>query len=531
VQEAPARPDHADGTPGRHRYLLPLSARTEKALEEQAKRYVEFLSGDAPAWRDVCHTASQRRDHHDCRLAVLAGSKQRAVELLRALAGGELRPGVFRGRKPFGRGLKTALVYGSEAVAWQPHLVEIAAIVAGASLDLEEIDAALRRAAGATLAMVLNEKDRWSDPAFARPALVALQLVLTAWWRGVGVAPEVVVGRGVGELAAAWAARMLTAEEALRIAAAGSGRELAAVLDKLESRPASLPFLSGADGRLHRGADASHWQLCLDSCDGWSAALAALRSRNVDLCLEVGPGFLANPSAPGGKQSDGLGLIVPSFSPGEGDLLAAVGALCAAGADVVWQRVGPAQGRCVRLPGYPWQRQRLWPAVKNWLTQPLRDTADESSKSSAAPAREPLADGVAPQPRSRPELTVPYVPPRTPIEQQIADSWSALLGIDRIGVHDNFFELGGDSLQATILLNRLREELNEAIPAEVLFQVQTIADLASYLEEHYPAASAIPQLARDDRSQELLDRLDELTDDQVESLLSEAAVEGEASHE
>ena len=70
----------------------------------------------------------------------------------------------------------------------------------------------------------------------------------------------------------------------------------------------------------------------------------------------------------------------------------------------------------------------------------------------------------------------------------MAQSWSAILHIDGIGVHDNFFELGGDSLQATILLNRLQEHLGESIQSHVLFQVQSINDLADYLREHCPGA-------------------------------------------
>ena len=39
-----------------------------------------------------------------------------------------------------------------------------------------------------------------------------------------------------------------------------------------------------------------------------------------------------------------------------------------------------------------------------------------------------------------------YVAPRTPSEQQLASLWTALLGIEEIGIHDNFFELGGHSI-------------------------------------------------------------------------------------
>ncbi len=175
----------------------------------------------------------------------------------------------------------------------------------------------------------------------------------------------------------------------------------------------------------------------------------------------------------------------------------------------------------------------------------------------------PPSQGLAAEPavaaevRVRPDLTAPYVAPRTPLETEMAESWSAILRIEGIGVHDNFFELGGDSLQATILLNRLEENLGEGVPGHVLFQVQTINDLANYLREHCPDAVrrrypdeavapdgepgdaspsrkvanaggdvSIPRLARDRQAEDLLARLDELSDEEVESLLGEAAGDG-----
>ena len=65
------------------------------------------------------------------------------------------------------------------------------------------------------------------DPAWTQPAIYALECALTALWASVGIAPSVVVGHGLGELAAAQAAGVFTLEEGLRLAAApgqpGSG--------------------------------------------------------------------------------------------------------------------------------------------------------------------------------------------------------------------------------------------------------------------------------------------------------------------
>ncbi len=107
--------------------LLPLSARTERALHDLVARYEKLLRDDPPAWSDVCYTAAQRRDHHDCRLAVLANSHQQALELLQGFLGGESQRGVFSGRKPYGRDLKIAFVYDGRAESWRPHLSRLAA--------------------------------------------------------------------------------------------------------------------------------------------------------------------------------------------------------------------------------------------------------------------------------------------------------------------------------------------------------------------------------------------------------------------
>ena len=43
---------------------------------------------------------------------------------------------------------------------------------------------------------------------------------------------------------------------------------------------------------------------------------------------------------------------------------------------------------------------------------------------------------------------IEIVKPQTEIEQQLAQIWSQLLGLESISIQDNFFELGGDSILA-----------------------------------------------------------------------------------
>jgi len=83
-----------------------------------------------------------------------------------------------------------------------------------------------------------------------------------------------------------------------------------------------------------------------------------------------------------------------------------------------------------------------------------------------------------------------YVAPRTQLERFLADKWQEMFGIDRIGVHENFFELGIDSVKAAVFLNRLQQDLGEAVYIVALFDSPTIAGLAIYLSAHYPKAVA-----------------------------------------
>jgi acyl-coenzyme A synthetase/AMP-(fatty) acid ligase/thioesterase domain-containing protein len=87
--------------------------------------------------------------------------------------------------------------------------------------------------------------------------------------------------------------------------------------------------------------------------------------------------------------------------------------------------------------------------------------------------RLPTPDG------TRPELDVPYLPPRTPLETRLAALWAKLLQIDRVGLYDNLFDLGSNSLVAAQAVAALREELGIALPLRYIFDGPTVAELAA----------------------------------------------------
>ena len=105
---------------------------------------------------------------------------------------------------------------------------------------------------------------------------------------------------------------------------------------------------------------------------------------------------------------------------------------------------------------------------------------------------------------SRSDQSIPFVAPRTPIEQQLAGIWSGVLSIDQIGIHDDFFELGGHSLLATQVLSRLRQALSINLPLYSLFELPTIAQLAKRIEA-IRGVSPIPQQSIDDVTEDYLE--------------------------
>lgn len=80
--------------------------------------------------------------------------------------------------------------------------------------------------------------------------------------------------------------------------------------------------------------------------------------------------------------------------------------------------------------------------------------------------------------------------PQTALEEKIAAIWTDVLGVERVGMTENFFDLGGHSLSGLRLVNQLREALGEHVALAIVFEAPSIARMAKFLEENFPAAVA-----------------------------------------
>lgn len=82
----------------------------------------------------------------------------------------------------------------------------------------------------------------------------------------------------------------------------------------------------------------------------------------------------------------------------------------------------------------------------------------------------------------RPELERPFAPPRTRLEQELAEIWSEVLGISPVGIHDDFFALGGASMKSLRIVAKMQQTVLQTdakwMTPELLFEHPTIAELA-----------------------------------------------------
>ncbi len=79
------------------------------------------------------------------------------------------------------------------------------------------------------------------------------------------------------------------------------------------------------------------------------------------------------------------------------------------------------------------------------------------------------------------QIKTTFQAPETELEEQIAQIWKEVLGIETVGVDDNFFDIGGHSLAVIQVHNKLKSLLHLNFSVTVLFQLPTIRMLAEHI--------------------------------------------------
>ncbi len=76
-----------------------------------------------------------------------------------------------------------------------------------------------------------------------------------------------------------------------------------------------------------------------------------------------------------------------------------------------------------------------------------------------------------------------YVAPQTQTERLIAQLWSEILNIEKVGRNDHFFDLGGHSLRAIQIISRLNQHFRVSIPLRDIFHIPRLHMFAQHIDD------------------------------------------------
>lgn len=224
LEEAPAL-HPADNDIERPLHLMTLSAQSENALKELARRYETFLETHPDdSLADICFTANVERSDFPYRLAVSADSTQQLREWMRAFTTGSGPSKLVSGHVKGGNHPKVAFLFtgqGSQYVGMGQQLYYTQptfrkALDRCAEILKSHLDRPL-------LSVIFGEEGDSSvlnETAYTQPALFALEYALAEMWRSWGIEPSIVMGHSVGEYVATCVAGVFSLEDGLKLIAA-----------------------------------------------------------------------------------------------------------------------------------------------------------------------------------------------------------------------------------------------------------------------------------------------------------------------
>lgn len=250
----PSMPNEEQHSTSGTKQLFTVSARTEAALSDLAKRYADLLGAEGSLEEvnvaSLCYSAATGRSHFSYRAAFAADDPLKLAHALNDFAAGRATPGAITGvagrRAP-----KLALLFtgqGAQYIGMGKKLYEAHPIFK-ATLDrcAKLFESHLEH----HLLEVMWTSETLHQTEYTQPALFAIEYSLAKLFEEWGIVPDLLLGHSIGEYAAACVAGVFTLEDAVRMVAARGrlmqslpmgGRMISVVIDEVSAKAAIAEF-------------------------------------------------------------------------------------------------------------------------------------------------------------------------------------------------------------------------------------------------------------------------------------------------
>ncbi|WP_143079256.1 type I polyketide synthase, partial [Streptomyces monashensis] len=207
-------------------FPIVLSGRDAHTVRTQARRWAAWWRQHPEIPLDrVASTALWHRTWFDHRAAVLATTRDQAINRLEALAENTDTTGVItplhtpHDETLHETGPRHVWVFPGQGSQWEGmgrHLLQHSPAFAQ---TVAACDTALQPWTGWPVTHALTGQHPLTSVEDIQPALFTMSLALAAWWKSMGITPHAVIGHSQGEIAAAVVAGILTLEQGAKIVA------------------------------------------------------------------------------------------------------------------------------------------------------------------------------------------------------------------------------------------------------------------------------------------------------------------------
>ncbi|AKE40068.1 polyketide synthase Pks13 [Corynebacterium camporealensis] len=194
---------------------LPVSGLLPSRRASAAATLADYIENESPDLFALARTLA-RRNHGRSRAVVTGENTADIVKRLRQVAENKVSVGIAAADSPSAPG--PVFVYSGFGSQHRKMAKDILAISPLFAQRLQELDEFVDFEAGWSILDIVNDDSQTYNTETAQVAITAIQIALTDLLAEFGVRPAGVIGMSMGELAAAYAAGGLTAEDTLLIA-------------------------------------------------------------------------------------------------------------------------------------------------------------------------------------------------------------------------------------------------------------------------------------------------------------------------